>query len=61
MLFFIIVFQKIGGVVHTHSAWATSWAQAGRDIPCYGTTHADNRDIPIKQAIAAIIPAAIGP
>ena len=34
-------FPKIGGVVHTHSAWATSWAQAGRDIPCYGTTHAD--------------------
>ena len=31
----------IGGVVHTHSTWATSWAQAGRDIPCYGTTHAD--------------------
>ena len=34
-------FPKIGGVVHTHSAYATSWAQAGRDIPCYGTTHAD--------------------
>ena len=34
-------FQEIGGVVHTHSPWATSWAQAGRDIPCYGTTHAD--------------------
>ena len=34
-------FPKIGGVVHTHSSWATSWAQAGRDIPCYGTTHAD--------------------
>lgn len=34
-------FPKIGGIVHTHSAWATSWAQAGRDIPCYGTTHAD--------------------
>ena len=30
-------FPKIGGVVHTHSPWATSWAQAGRDIPCYGT------------------------
>ena len=28
-------------VVHTHSSWATSWAQAGRAIPCYGTTHAD--------------------
>ena len=34
-------FLKIGGVVHTHSPWATSWAQAGRGIPCYGTTHAD--------------------
>lgn len=34
-------FEKIGGVVHTHSPWATSWAQAGRGIPCYGTTHAD--------------------
>ena len=34
-------FPMIGGIVHTHSPWATSWAQAGRDIPCYGTTHAD--------------------
>lgn len=34
-------FEKIGGIVHTHSPWAVSWAQAGRDIPCYGTTHAD--------------------
>ncbi|MBO7426174.1 MAG: L-ribulose-5-phosphate 4-epimerase [Clostridiales bacterium] len=34
-------FPKIGGVVHTHSSFATSWAQAGRDVPCYGTTHAD--------------------
>ena len=34
-------FPEIGGIVHTHSAWATSWAQAGRGIPCYGTTHAD--------------------
>ena len=34
-------FQEIGGVVHTHSPWATNWAQAGRGIPCYGTTHAD--------------------
>ena len=34
-------FRKIGGIVHTHSSYATSWAQAGRDIPCYGTTHAD--------------------
>lgn len=34
-------FPEIGGIVHTHSPWATSWAQAGRGIPCYGTTHAD--------------------
>jgi L-ribulose-5-phosphate 4-epimerase len=34
-------FHDIGTVVHTHSEWATSWAQAGRSIPCYGTTHAD--------------------
>ena len=34
-------FPEVGGIVHTHSAWATSWAQAGRSIPCYGTTHAD--------------------
>lgn len=34
-------FPNVGGVVHTHSSWATSWAQAGRGIPCYGTTHAD--------------------
>lgn len=34
-------FPDVGGIVHTHSAWATSWAQAGRGIPCYGTTHAD--------------------
>lgn len=34
-------FPEIGGIVHTHSSYATSWAQAGRGIPCYGTTHAD--------------------
>ncbi len=34
-------FPGIGGIVHTHSPWAASWAQAGRGIPCYGTTHAD--------------------
>ena len=34
-------FPGVGGVVHTHSSYATSWAQAGRDVPCYGTTHAD--------------------
>ncbi len=34
-------FPEIGGIVHTHSSYATSWAQSGRSIPCYGTTHAD--------------------
>lgn len=34
-------FPSIGGVVHTHSEYATAWAQAGRAIPAYGTTHAD--------------------
>lgn len=34
-------FSQIGGIVHTHSSYATSWAQSGRSIPCYGTTHAD--------------------
>ncbi|HOZ48741.1 MAG TPA: L-ribulose-5-phosphate 4-epimerase AraD [Candidatus Hydrogenedentes bacterium] len=34
-------FPKIGGVVHTHSRYATAWAQAERPIPCFGTTHAD--------------------
>jgi len=34
-------FPVIGGVVHTHSSYATAWAQAGREIPCLGTTHAD--------------------
>lgn len=34
-------FPALGGVVHTHSPYAVDWAQAGRDIPCCGTTHAD--------------------
>lgn len=34
-------YQELGGIVHTHSTWATSWAQACRSIPLYGTTHAD--------------------
>lgn len=33
--------KAVGGIVHTHSNWAVSWAQAGRSIPSYGTTHAD--------------------
>jgi len=41
-------FQGVGGVVHTHSAYATGWAQARRPIPIYGTTHADHlpEDVP---------------
>jgi L-ribulose-5-phosphate 4-epimerase len=34
-------FEGIGGIVHTHSTYATAWAQAVRALPCYGTTHAD--------------------
>lgn len=34
-------FSELGGIVHTHSACAVAWAQAKRDIPCFGTTHAD--------------------
>jgi L-ribulose-5-phosphate 4-epimerase len=40
-------FAEIGGVVHTHSTFATSWAQARRPIPCLGTTHADHVNGPI--------------
>jgi L-ribulose-5-phosphate 4-epimerase len=35
-------YESLGGVVHTHSSYATSWAQAGRAIPPFGTTHADH-------------------
>ncbi len=43
----------IGGVVHTHSASATAWAQAGRAIPCLGTTHADHfrGEVPVTRAL----------
>lgn len=46
-------FPEIGGVVHTHSSWATVWAQAGRSIPSYGTTHADYfyGDIPCARSL----------
>lgn len=46
-------FEDIGGVVHTHSSWACSWAQAGRDIPAYGTTHADfaNGAVPCTRGL----------
>ena len=44
-------FAEVGGVTHTHSPYATAWAQAGRAIPCFGTTHADyfRGDIPISR------------
>jgi len=46
-------FPEIGGIVHTHSPWATAWAQAGRSIPALGTTHADyfHGDIPCTRAM----------
>lgn len=46
-------FDNIGGIVHTHSSWACSWAQAGRDIPAYGTTHADfaNGAVPCTRGL----------
>lgn len=40
-LYLYRAFPEIGGIVHTHSVYATAWAQAGRSIPPYGTTHAD--------------------
>ncbi len=42
--------EKIGGIVHTHSMYATSWAQAQRDIPIYGTTHADHITVDVPCA-----------
>jgi len=46
-------FKNIGSVVHTHSTWATQWAQAGRNIPAYGTTHADyfHGEIPCSREL----------
>ena len=52
-------YPEIGGVVHTHSPEATSWAQAGRDIPLYGTTHADYFYGPIPCA-RSLTPEEIG-
>jgi L-ribulose-5-phosphate 4-epimerase len=48
-------FPAIGGVVHTHSEFATSWAQAGREIPAYGTTHADYfyGPVPVTEELSA--------
>jgi L-ribulose-5-phosphate 4-epimerase len=46
-------FPEIGAVVHTHSTWATAWAQAGRSIPVLGTTHADHfhREVPCTREL----------
>ena len=46
-------FKDIGGIVHTHSSWACSWAQAGKDINAYGTTHADfaNGAVPCARGL----------
>ncbi|PPA69911.1 L-ribulose-5-phosphate 4-epimerase [Jeotgalibacillus proteolyticus] len=46
-------FAEIGGIVHTHSPWATTWAQAGRGIPPLGTTHADyfHNEIPCTRGL----------
>lgn len=46
-------FDNIGGIVHTHSSWACSWAQAGRYVPVYGTTHADfaNGAVPCTRGL----------
>jgi L-ribulose-5-phosphate 4-epimerase len=48
-------FQTIGGIVHTHSTYATAWAQAGLPIPIYGTTHADHlpEDVPCTAIMTA--------
>lgn len=42
--------ENIGGIVHTHSTYATAWAQSQRDIPIFGTTHADHNTVDIPCA-----------
>jgi L-ribulose-5-phosphate 4-epimerase len=48
-------FEALGGIAHTHSRFATAWAQAGRELPCFGTTHADHfrGPVPVTRALAA--------
>jgi L-ribulose-5-phosphate 4-epimerase len=48
-------FDNIGGVAHTHSEYATAWAQAEREIPCFGTTHADSfyGPVPVTARLSA--------
>lgn len=55
----LVLYSKwplIGGIVHTHSSYATSWAQAGRAIPAFGTTHADHfyGDVPVTRKLKAV-------
>ena len=47
-------FAEIGGVTHTHSEFATAWAQARRPIPCFGTTHADyfHGPVPVTESLS---------
>jgi L-ribulose-5-phosphate 4-epimerase len=47
-------FPQIGGIAHTHSEFATAWAQARRPIPCFGTTHADyfHGDVPVTDCLS---------
>ena len=54
-LLLYMAFENIGGVVHTHSEYATAWSQAGRPIPPYGTTHADYfyGTIPVTDELSA--------
>jgi L-ribulose-5-phosphate 4-epimerase len=48
-------FSEVGGIVHTHSEFATSWAQACKPIPCFGTTHADyfHGPVPVTDPLTA--------
>jgi L-ribulose-5-phosphate 4-epimerase len=48
-------FEGIGGIVHTHSTYAAAWAQAGLELPCFGTTHADHFDgpVPVTRPLTA--------
>jgi L-ribulose-5-phosphate 4-epimerase len=48
-------FDALGGIVHAHSRFATAWAQARRELPCFGTTHADHfhGPVPVTRALAA--------
>ena len=46
-------YPELGGIVHTHSTWATTWAQATKNVPCFGTTHADTfyGEVPCTRAL----------